>query len=194
MNDLKKMKQSCSEFAKDLKTGGVMWENPFPEIGLQFNYFTEFIGCKIWLNDVKPSFCIEIPKNGTWIVRTLQATTAKEAAAEAIDLVRKEAQKLVDSLTQPKEVNTVEKFIEKAKNQMEGEPKETFEEAKTRILFENLRIRERQLNEGMKPIIEKIKEAKDDFPLMGFEGEYIKGLNKAFDISILIIEQLFPKP
>ena len=99
MNKIEEMKNSCAVFAADLKTGGVVWSNPYPETSMQFNYIVDFIGVIIWLNEDDIAFCVEVPKNRTWVTRKLKSTTAKEAAHEALQLVKQEAQKLVDALT-----------------------------------------------------------------------------------------------
>jgi len=174
MNDLQKMKASCYEFAKDLKTGNLKW------------YLSD---CEHW------AFGIEINENHLLIMLDdeeggffsldchllsdlviLKSTTAREAALEALQLVKNEAQKLVDAL-EPKEGNTVEKLIKKIAKQIDVviEPKEA--------------------SKQITQIIAKMQEAKDNFPAMGFDEEFVRGFNKAFQMAIFITEQLSkPKP
>lgn len=100
MDKLEKMKNSCAEFAQDLKTGNVVW-NYF---GLKtfrtkvnifgyLNIFFDEIGLQFILEGYHPN------------LMSLQSETAKEAAFEALELVKKEAQKLVDALSEPKEID-----------------------------------------------------------------------------------------
>lgn len=98
MDKLEKMKNSCAEFAQDLKTGNVVW-NYF---GLKtfrtkvnifgyLNIFFDEIGLQFILEGYHPN------------LMSLQSETAKEAAFEALELVKNEAQKLLDALSEPKE-------------------------------------------------------------------------------------------
>lgn len=42
----------------------------------------------------------------------------------------------------------------------------------------------------MEKIINKLKEAQENFPAVGFEEEFVRGFNKAFQMSIFIVEEL----
>ena len=104
MNKLEEMKNSCKVFAADLKTGDIEWSK---DVHHENGFITKW-------NDNKIRFYIihEIGTEGqpcyfkleSFFYRgyVLQSTTAKEAAHEALNLVRLEAQKLVDAL-EPKE-------------------------------------------------------------------------------------------
>jgi hypothetical protein len=102
MNDLQKMKESCKEFAKDLKTGNLEWQ---PISGLNHFEYDFWLKCplgftRLWLNEELSLFFSRFAKEHPI---ELKSTTAKEAAAEALELVKQEAQKLVDALSEPKE-------------------------------------------------------------------------------------------
>lgn len=96
MSKLKEMKDSCAVFAADLKTGSVEWEID------EYGYFsTEILKqyISVWLEPSQNGENAEF-----WYVSQLgeshlQAETAKEAAHEALQLVKAEAQKLVDALS-----------------------------------------------------------------------------------------------
>jgi len=98
MNDLQKMHGSCKEFSKDLKTGNVTWEahgtktfrTKIDVFGFLTIFFDE-VGLNFILEGYHPNLML------------LNATTAKQAAHEALQLVKNEAQKLVDALSEPKE-------------------------------------------------------------------------------------------
>ena len=104
MNKLEEMKNSCKVFAADLKTGDIEWSK---DVHHENGFITKW-------NDNKIRFYIihEIGTEGqpcyfkleSFFYRgyVLQSTTAKESAHEALQLVRAEAQKLVDAL-EPKE-------------------------------------------------------------------------------------------
>jgi len=114
MNDLQKMQESCKEFANDLKTGNVTWENkPHDYFAFAFKVKTNLGEISLFYDN---RFFYTFADKSIY----LKSTTAKEAANEALQLVKNEAQKLVDALSEPKQGNTVEKFIKKAKAQMEA--------------------------------------------------------------------------
>ncbi len=102
MNNLDKMKESCIEFAADLKTGNVEWNK---------NTCFEFM-FNVEIGEHSIGFILESSANGLdgeFVLCTsydnipLQSETAKEAAIEALQLVKNEAQKLVDALSEPKD-------------------------------------------------------------------------------------------
>jgi len=43
---------------------------------------------------------------------------------------------------------------------------------------------------AMQEVIVKMQEAKDHFPNVGFDEEFIRGFNKAFQIAIFIVEKI----
>lgn len=115
MNKLEEMKNSCKVFAADLKTGDIEWSK---DVHHENGFITKW-------NDNKIRFYIihEIGTEGqpcyfkleSFFYRgyVLQSTTAKEAAHEALQLVKKEAQKLVDSLDVEHKVFTIAELQEK---------------------------------------------------------------------------------
>lgn len=105
MNKLEEMKNSCKVFAADLKTGNVEWTK-HSKGNECFNCIVSDINLQIWLDCAIECFALMKPDKS--IIR-LQSTTAKEAAQEALQLVRAEAQKLVDALSvEPKETDLQE--------------------------------------------------------------------------------------
>lgn len=95
MNDLQKMKKSCEDFAKDLKTGNVEWENK------PHDYFAFAFKVKTNLGEISLFYDNRFFYTFNDKSFYLKSTTAKEAAHEAIQLVKAEAQKLVDALSEP---------------------------------------------------------------------------------------------
>lgn len=97
--NLQEMQKSCEEFAKDLKTGGITWKLEKQKVVLfKFSCYVQFVKITLSLVD-----CFD--KNvffGTTIegdsIR-LKSTTAREAAQEALQLVKNEAEKLVQALS-----------------------------------------------------------------------------------------------
>ena len=43
---------------------------------------------------------------------------------------------------------------------------------------------------AMQEVILKMQEAKDNFPNIGFDEEFIRGFNKAFQMAIFIVEEV----
>jgi hypothetical protein len=43
---------------------------------------------------------------------------------------------------------------------------------------------------AMQEVILKMQEAKDNFPNIGFDEEFIRGFNKAFEMAIFIVEKV----
>jgi len=130
MNDLQKMQASCKEFESDLKTGNVEWKVFEWKTIMGFTATMQGISFDIWIETIRQKFVFS--KNNGYPIE-LTSTTAKEAAHEALQLVKNEAQKLVEALSEPKEGNTVEKFMQKVKQDLESEPKE--EMPKTKELY-----------------------------------------------------------
>lgn len=105
MTQLEKMYKSCEEFARNPKVGNIEFNHYQTEdediFCKRINGFDIMVTCGVngffaYINS-QPSV-------------KLQATTAQEAADEALELCRKEAQKLVDLLSEPKEENNEEHF------------------------------------------------------------------------------------
>lgn len=109
MNKLEEMKNSCKVFAADLKTGNVEWTK-HSKGNECFNCIVSDINLQIWLDCAIECFALMKPDKS--IIR-LQSTTAKEAAQEALQLVRAEAQKLVDALEVEQKVFTIAELQEK---------------------------------------------------------------------------------
>jgi len=95
-NILQKIIESCEEFEKKPVTGNYKWN-----VGRCTDYSTRTnIGLvKFWLLDSGYFYFRISDANNV----KLTATTAREAAHEALQLVKNEAQKLVDALSEPKE-------------------------------------------------------------------------------------------
>ena len=43
---------------------------------------------------------------------------------------------------------------------------------------------------AMQEVILKMKDAKDNFPNIGFDEEFVRGFNKAFQMAIFILEKV----
>lgn len=107
MNDLQKMQESCLEFAKDLKTGNVVWEI---DTDFKHGFRTKISNINVFVflvfdwdsNYQKTKHYFELV-SVFFSGLTLKSTTAREAAFEALEIVKNEAQKLVDALSEPKE-------------------------------------------------------------------------------------------
>lgn len=105
MTQLEKMIESCEEFAKNPKVGNIEfipqnWNRFFtskiqlPMVGFLQIYHDNYQN-KFCYNTIEVTF------------KPLKSTAAAEAAAEALELCRKEAQKLVDLLSEPKEETAI---------------------------------------------------------------------------------------
>ncbi|EOG6897098.1 hypothetical protein ACLH3T_002476 [Flavobacterium psychrophilum] len=46
------------------------------------------------------------------------------------------------------------------------------------------------MNTAMQDVIVKLQEAKENFPNIGFDDEFIRGFNKAFQMAIFIVEKV----
>ena len=46
------------------------------------------------------------------------------------------------------------------------------------------------MNTAMQDVIVKMKEAKENFPNIGFDDEFIRGFDKAFQMAIFIAEKV----
>lgn len=46
------------------------------------------------------------------------------------------------------------------------------------------------MNTAMQDVIVKMQEAKENFPNIGFDDEFIRGFNKAFQMAIFIVEKV----
>lgn len=46
------------------------------------------------------------------------------------------------------------------------------------------------MNTAMQDVIVKMQEAKENFPNIGFDDEFIRGFNKAFQTAIFIVEKV----
>jgi len=105
--NLQEMKKSCEEFAKDLKTGNIEWEI---DTDFEHGFRTKISNIHTFVflvfdrgsNYQKPKHYFELV-SVFFSGLTLQSTTAKEAAHEALQLVKTEAEKLLNALSEPKE-------------------------------------------------------------------------------------------
>ena len=99
MNNLKKMKQSCIDFQNDLKTGNLEWRiEDNSKWEYHFKIETPFGDLKLMLCQREKTHDFECRFVDVDV--QLKSTTAHEAAHEALQLVKAEAQKLVDMLSQ----------------------------------------------------------------------------------------------
>jgi len=98
MTELEKMQESCEVFSHDLKTGNLEWQQMS---GLNHFEYDFWLKCplgftRLWLNEELSLFFSRFAKEHPI---ELTSTTAKEAAHEALQLVKNEAQKLVEALS-----------------------------------------------------------------------------------------------
>ena len=96
MNKLEKIEQSCIDFSEDLKTGSILWQKEEHDYFAYVFKITTNIGIVklFWQgNKFFYTFCDKSIY--------LKSETAKEAAFEALELVKEEAQKLVNALSEP---------------------------------------------------------------------------------------------
>ena len=120
--DLKKIKKhedSFYEFLKNTKIGNIEFENDDDVYLVTKEIIPLVLDIRITF-DSKGFYCFLGESKDI----QLTATTAQEAAAEAIELCRKEAQKLVDLLSEPKDEIYTEHFLEwrnKIFNEYKGE-------------------------------------------------------------------------
>ena len=96
MNKLEEIIKSCEDFKSEVKNGETLWqEESHDYFSFVFKIDTNLGRIKLFLDSkFFYTFCDKSIH--------LKSTTAKEAAHEALQLVKKEAQKLVDAL-EPKE-------------------------------------------------------------------------------------------
>ena len=103
MSKLKEMQDSCAVFAADLKTGNIKWEKSdsfYTSWQYSYHHKTNVGLIRLWLNnDMQENHGFWYRLNDNNNIK-LKSTTAKEAAAEALQLVKQEAQKLVDALSE----------------------------------------------------------------------------------------------
>lgn len=105
MTQLEKMIESCEEFAKSLKIGNIQFNKN------EYSHFDHAFCAKLNNKEIEVFLCRDSNDNHRfyytfadclkWV--ELTATTAQEAAAEALELCRKQAQKLVELLGEPKD-------------------------------------------------------------------------------------------
>ncbi len=140
MNKLKEMKNSCAEFAQDLKTGNVEWEI---DENSNTTFSAKVMGksIKIWIN--YPYFgdnALFNCESDFWhgVAILVGSDTAKEAAFEALELVKQEAQKLVDALSEkePQKEPCFEEFKNTLRNIISGHPTKNKEQRVWKAAFD----------------------------------------------------------
>jgi len=136
MNNLQKMQESCEEF--DCKTGNVTWfQTYYKDVPSNYNAIENGLKFSFWLDHKSKCFVFRC-EAFMIAMQKIKATTAKEAAIEALELVKSEAQKLVDALSEPKDIDikipNMEEIFKNVEKDvfgenvlgLESEPKEPF--------------------------------------------------------------------